>query len=86
MSAVKSRHGLKFIPTRPRWISAKDMQKYYKAVDYAFAMNQVIDGVFLDNYAHCNSNKKSNKEYKRDILECYRKALETVPMPSETPT
>ena len=77
MSAVKSRHG---------WISAKDMQKYYKAVDYAFALNQVIDGVFLDNYAHCNSNKKSNEEYKRDILECYRKALETVPMPSETPT
>lgn len=69
MSTVKSRH---------QWLSITDVQKYYKAVDDAFAMNQVIDGVSLDN--------KSNEEYKRDILECYRKALETVPMPSETPT
>ena len=78
MSIVNGRH---------QWLSTKDMQKYYKAVDYAFAMNQVIDGVFLDNYAHFNSNSnlKSNEEYKKDILECYRKALETVPMPSETP-
>jgi len=68
MSTVNGRH---------QWLSTQDVQKYYKSVDDAFAMNQVIDGVSLDS--------KSNEEYKKDILECYRKALETVPMPSETP-
>jgi hypothetical protein len=59
------------------WISDDEMKKYHNAVTVACAMYQIQDGVALDNM--------NNTEYKKAILECYRKALDEVPMPAETP-
>lgn len=58
------------------WISDTDMIKYHKAVSERVGCYMVWDGVALD--------RMSNADYKIAILECHRKALDDIPMPSET--
>ena len=53
------------------------MAKYQNAVTHAFGMHLVWNDVTLD--------KMKNEDYKKAVLECYRKALDEVPMPAETP-
>lgn len=60
---------------RRTWVSDKEMIEYHEAVELECGCNQVREGVGLD----C----MSNEDYKKGVLECYRRALETVPMPSE---
>lgn len=59
------------------WIADMDMQRYHNSVAVACGIYQIQDGVSLDHM--------TNAEYKKAILECYRKALEEVPMPRENP-
>jgi hypothetical protein len=59
------------------WISDSDMIKYQDSVTLACATYQIQEGINLDSM--------SNEEYKKAVLECYRKALDEVPMPAETP-
>lgn len=59
------------------WITDRDMAKYQNAVTHAFGMHLVWNDVTLD--------KMKNEDYKKAVLECYRKALDEVPMPAETP-
>ena len=62
---------------RRKWVSDKEMIEYYEAVELEFGYNKVREGVSLDHM--------SNEDYKKAILECYRRALETVPLPSDKP-
>jgi hypothetical protein len=59
------------------WISDEEMQKYHDAVSMRCGDYQIWDGISLDNM--------TNEEYKKGILDCYRKALNDIPMPNETP-
>ena len=53
------------------------MIKYQDSVTLACAVHQIQEGINIDSM--------SNEEYKKAVLECYRKALDEVPMPAETP-
>lgn len=68
-------HNVKPILTNREWVSNKEIRDYYEDFDFKFACNMLSEGVSLDFM--------SNEDYKKAILECYRMALETVPMPSD---
>lgn len=62
---------------RHKWVSTRELEEYRHAVILECGCNQIKEDVDLDYM--------SNEDYKKGILECYRRALEKVPMPSETP-
>lgn len=68
-------HNVKPFLTNREWVSNKEMREYHEAVEFEFGCRMVSEGVCLDYM--------NNEDYKKGILECYRMALETIPMPSD---